>query len=511
MTAIFGGTLSLSRPDGLITSPMAIPSANDHGRRIPAGLGRRPIPYPMRPHPGAVSGAIMRTHLVLLTLVLASGALVAANGPETFNWLQVQGGVTGHSSRSNPKDQGALGLGVGTWINPHFGIEASTLVTHVDYGDGRAREEQTYGSVLFNPFATPSKVRPFLRLGLGMDKVGFPLSGTRSDTARLSGVAGVGAQFLLGHQMFASLEGRMVQVNTVTTRKEGQALAGIGFRWGGHSTMVATYTPPVAETPAPPQAPAPVPAPVLVVVPATQQYCTILDLQFDIDKGAIQHEDLEKLAVMGTYMTKYPATTAVIEGHSDNVGTPEHNLKLSQDRAQSVVTYLTDTSHIDPSRLSAVGYGESRPIADNSTEEGKRQNRRTDAVIACVTDVAGLTVVPARMTVALFIDFDRNKADVKPEYDGQLSNVADFLKANPTVSAWVEGHTGNLEATPALAMEISKRRATKVVDYLVDHFGIDRSRLTASGWGNNWRYAYNTSAEGGQENRRVNIIINYPR
>jgi OOP family OmpA-OmpF porin len=254
-----------------------------------------------------------------------------------------------------------------------------------------------------------------------------------------------------------------------------------------------------------------VPAPVLVVVPATQQYCTILDLQFDIDKGAIQHEDLEKLAVIGTYMTKYPATTAVIEGHSDNVGTPEHNLKLSQDRAQSVVTYLTDTSHIDPSRLSAVGYGESRPIADNSTEEGKRQNRRTDAVIACVTDVAGLTVVPARMTVALFIDFDRNKADVKPEYDGQLSNVADFLKANPTVSAWVEGHTGNLQATPALAMEISKRRATKVVDYLVDHFGIDRSRLTASGWGNNWRYAYNTSAEGGQENRRVNIIINYPR
>ena len=455
----------------------------------------------------------MRKHFVLLTLVLASGALVAAEAPAAFNWVQVQGGVTGHSDRSNPKDQGALGLGIGTWFNGHFGIEASGLVTHVDYGYGRAREEQAYASVLFNPFSTPSNVRPFLRLGLGADQVGSPLSGTGSNTTRLSEVAGVGAQFLLGRQMFASLEARMVRVETASVRNEGQALAGIGFRWGAHPTMVAAYTPPVAETPAPTPAPAPAPAPapVLVVVPATQQYCTILDLQFDIDKGAIQHEDLEKLAVIGTYMTKYPATTAVIEGHSDNVGTPEHNLKLSQDRAQSVVTYLTDTSHIDPSRLSAVGYGESRPIADNSTEEGKRQNRRTDAVIACVTDVAGLTVVPARMTVALFIDFDRNKADVKPEYDGQLSNVADFLKANPTVSAWVEGHTGNLEATPALAMEISKRRATKVVDYLVDHFGIDRSRLTASGWGNNWRYAYNTSAEGGQENRRVNIIINYPR
>jgi len=457
----------------------------------------------------------MRTHLVLLTLVLASGALVAADTPPAFNWAQVQAGVTGHSDRSDPKDQGALGLGLGTWLNGHFGIEASGLVTHVDYGYGRAREEQAYGSVLFNPFSTPSNVRPFLRLGLGADHVGSPLSGTGSDTTRLSGVAGAGAQFLLGRQMFASLEGRMVQVNTMATRKEGQALAGIGFRWGAHPTMVAAYTPPVAEIPAPAQAPAPAPepapAPVLVVVPATQQYCTILDLQFDINKDAIQRDDLEKLAVVGTYMTKYPATTAVIEGHSDNVGNPQHNLDLSRARAQSVVAYLTNTYHIDPSRLSAVGYGDSRPIADNSTEDGKRQNRRTDAVIACVTDVAGLTVAPARVTMAVFIDFDRNKADVKAEYDDQLRRVADFLKANPATTAWVEGHTGNLQATPKLAMEISKRRAMNVVDYLVAHFGIDRARLTASGWGDNWRYAYNTSAEGERENRRVNIIINYPR
>ena len=455
----------------------------------------------------------MRTHLVLLTLVLASGALVAAEAPAAFNWVQVQGGVTGHSDRSNPKDQGALGLGLGTWFNGHFGIEASGLVTHVDYGYGRAREEQAYASVLYNPFSTPSNVRPFLRLGLGADHVGSPLSGTSYNTTRLSGVAGAGAQFLLGRQMFASLEARMVRVETASVRNEGQALAGIGFRWGAHPTMVAAYTPPVADTPAPTQAlaPAPAPAPVLVVVPATEQYCTILDLQFNIDKDAIQREDLEKLAVVGTYMTKYPATTAVIEGHSDNVGTPQHNLDLSQARAQSVVTYLTGTFHIDPSRLSAVGYGDSRPIADNGTEEGKRQNRRTDAVIACVTDVAGLTVAPARMTMALYIDFDRNKDEVKPEYDGQLCKVADFLKANPTVTAWVEGHTGNLQATPKLAMEISKRRAVRVVDYLVGHFGIDRSRLTASGWGDNWRYAYNTSAEGVRENRRVNIIINYPK
>jgi OOP family OmpA-OmpF porin len=314
--------------------------------------------------------------------------------------------------------------------------------------------------------------------------------------------------------MFFSLEGRLVEIETQATRKEAQALAGFGLRWGSHQSTVAAFTPPPVEAPAPAPVEAPAPAPVLVVVPvatATQQYCTILDLQFDINKDAIQREDIEKLAVVGTFMTKYPNTTAVIEGHADNVGAADHNMKLSQARAQSVVTYLTDTIHIDPSRLSAVGFGDTRPIADNSTEDGKRQNRRIDAVIACVTDVAGLPVAPARVTMALFIDFDQNKAEVKPEYDGPLGKVADFLKANPTVTASVEGHTGNLQTTPALAMEISRRRAQNVVNYLVDHFGIDRSRLKAQGFGDNRRFAYNTSAEGEQENRRVNLIFNYAK
>jgi OOP family OmpA-OmpF porin len=257
-----------------------------------------------------------------------------------------------------------------------------------------------------------------------------------------------------------------------------------------------------------------VPAPVLVVVPvaaATQQYCTILDIQFNIDKGDIQPEDKEKLKVLGTFLAKYPDTTAVIEGHADNVGTPAHNMTLSQQRADSVVSYLVDSLNIDRARLSAVGYGDTRPVADNSTEEGKRQNRRVDAVIACVTDTAGLTVVPARMTMALYIDFDQNKADIKPEYDDQLSKVADFMKANPSISATVEGHTGNLQATPKLAMEISQRRAQNVVDSLVNTFGVDRSRLTVEGFGNNRRFAYNTSVEGERENRRVNIIFTYPR
>lgn len=254
--------------------------------------------------------------------------------------------------------------------------------------------------------------------------------------------------------------------------------------------------------------------PALVVVPVaarTQRYCSILDIQFEIDQGEIQREEKEKLAVVGTFMTKYADTTAVIEGHSDDVGTDEYNMELSRQRAASVVSYLEDALHIAPSRLSAVGYGKSRPVADNATQEGKRMNRRIDAVIACATDIEGLKVKPARLTMAMEMEFERNKAEVRPQYHDELMKVADLLKADPSVTATVEGHTSNLQGSPAQIMEMSQHRAENVVTYLVDNFGIARSRLTAEGFGKSRRFAYNTSAEGRQENRRVNIIFNYSK
>jgi len=112
--------------------------------------------------------------------------------------------------------------------------------------------------------------------------------------------------------------------------------------------------------------------------------------------------------------------------------------------------------------------------------------------------------------MAMEMEFDPNKADVKPQYREELRKVANFMKAHPGVTATVEGHTGNLQATPKLAMEISQLRAQNVMNYLVDNFGIARSRLTSEGFGQTRRFAYNTSKEGQQENRRVNIILDYP-
>ena len=273
--------------------------------------------------------------------------------------------------------------------------------------------------------------------------------------------------------------------------------------------------PVVAAAPAPAVAAEPIvtEAPVLVVVPVpprTQLYCSILDIQFEINADTIQRQEQQRLDKVGVFMRKYPDTTAVIEGHTDEVGSSAENMKLSQRRADSVVAYLTNHAGIAQSRLKAVGYGATRPIANPKTEAGRRQNRRIDAVIACASDVEGLKPIARRITMAMEMEFDANKADVKPQYREDLRKVADFMKTHPGVTATVEGHTGNLQATPKLAMEMSQRRAQNVVNYLVDNFGIARSRLTAEGFGQKRRFAYNTSKEGQQENRRVNIILDYP-
>jgi OOP family OmpA-OmpF porin len=84
------------------------------------------------------------------------------------------------------------------------------------------------------------------------------------------------------------------------------------------------------------------------------------------------------------------------------------------------------------------------------------------------------------------------------------------MKANPRVTASVEGHTSNQQGSREQALQLSLDRADNVVDALVN-LGVDRTQLFAEGFGATRRFAYNTSAEGQQENRRVNIILDFPK
>lgn len=323
---------------------------------------------------------------------------------------------------------------------------------------------------------------------------------------------GIGVEYDFTPAFGMRMEGERYRINDALGNDGDVDLVSIGalYRFGQSKKSAATA--PVAAPAECPQAKAAEKCPSSVIIipaPRTEEYCSILDIQFEINTDEIQREEKERLAVIGTFLKKYPDNTAVIEGHTDNIGTTDHNMQLSLNRAMSVVDYLVATYGIDRSRLSAVGYGDRYPVATNDTEEGKRLNRRINAVIACATDIEGLEVAPARTTMAMEMEFDKNQTEVKPLYHNHLANVAKYLKANRSVTATVEGHTANLHGTPEEIMAMSKLRAQNVVDYLVTNFAVPRSQLTAEGFGKSRRYAYNTSLEGQQENRRVNIIFNY--
>lgn len=105
-----------------------------------------------------------------------------------------------------------------------------------------------------------------------------------------------------------------------------------------------------------------------------------LKVNFDTGKSIIKKQYYDELKVVGDGLNEQKNLKGVIEGHTDNVGSDKSNLALSQRRANAVRDYIVKNFKIDRKRLAAKGYGESKPIADNATAEGREQNRRIEAV-----------------------------------------------------------------------------------------------------------------------------------
>jgi len=107
-----------------------------------------------------------------------------------------------------------------------------------------------------------------------------------------------------------------------------------------------------------------------------------LDIEFDLDKAVIKPVYDQKLEEVAMFLLHHKGVSAVVEGHSDSQGAANYNQKLSQKRAQSVVDYLTTKFNVDPNIITAQGYGETRPIADNATPQGRQKNRRVLVIIS---------------------------------------------------------------------------------------------------------------------------------
>jgi outer membrane protein OmpA-like peptidoglycan-associated protein len=121
-------------------------------------------------------------------------------------------------------------------------------------------------------------------------------------------------------------------------------------------------------------------AAVPIVKQFQQKRIRLYGIHFDVDKATIKPQSEPVIAQIGSVMKQNPGWRFRVEGHTDSDGGYAHNMTLSQARAQSVVNDLVNRYHIARSRLTAVGYGYSKPVAPNTTAAGKALNRRVELV-----------------------------------------------------------------------------------------------------------------------------------
>jgi outer membrane protein OmpA-like peptidoglycan-associated protein len=101
---------------------------------------------------------------------------------------------------------------------------------------------------------------------------------------------------------------------------------------------------------------------------------------FGYDKSDLSSTATGNLDKLVTILKDYPDTNIEVQGHTDSNGSDDYNMKLSERRAQAVSAYLR-TRGVPSSRLTTKGYGETAPVADNSTDDGRAQNRRVTFLI----------------------------------------------------------------------------------------------------------------------------------
>ena len=225
-----------------------------------------------------------------------------------------------------------------------------------------------------------------------------------------------------------------------------------------------------------------------------------------------------------------------IAGHTDSQGSEEGNRALSQARAEAVLLALQGR-RVEVGQMRAVGYGESRPIADNGTEQGREANRRIEFTLigapavgtatadptappAGATAAADGTVIPAlappsdgaacvaNITALLERDkitFDPGSDDISDASRPLVAALSELLRQCPGVPIEVAGHTDS-QGTERNNRTLSEDRAKAVLVALAES-GVDVSTLKAVGYGEENPIADNATEEGREANRRIEFTL----
>ncbi len=347
----------------------------------------------------------MKKLIALGSLALLAGPAFSQDADSRW-YIAPKLGYTFADSDRNVDDAFASGLSFGKHLNDAWALELNVLRGGHD-GDGAPDLDlSAFSADVLRSFNGAGRVSPYLTAGVGALRNDPDLGAKRDD---FMVQAGAGLLFRAWENADGSSafnirpEVKLRWDDAGGAGKLRDVIAAVAFEFAFGAPTVRAATP---EPVAPPQvASAPVPAPVVAApqpvdsdgdgVFDEQDRCpvtprgtavdefgcprkgtiTLVGVNFENNSAKLVSQSLAMLDAVAADLVKYPSLKVEVQGHTDSVGSDAYNLKLSQGRADSVRDYLVARG-VAVAQLAARGYGESRPVADNTTAEGRAQNRR---------------------------------------------------------------------------------------------------------------------------------------
>lgn len=325
-----------------------------------------------------------------VAMLLSAQSAIAAEGDWYINPML---GYQWFDGDRNLDDESLLGIGAEYHYSDRWAVELKYLHSSPDGDGGEDADLDQLMLEYMYLFKRQYNFQPYLAAGVGHADFDYDTSGSDKDT-QLS--AGVGMRYWFSERWSAKTDLRALHGINDGDNDQLLTLA-ISYKFGS-TTKTQSKPEPAAATP--PPAPTDsdgdgvmdsadkcpdTPAGAAVdgdgcAEKLTQTESISLQINFASNSDEVRpsyYSEIEKIAI---FMHKYVTVSGTIEGHTDDTGKADYNKSLSQRRANAVRQVLIERFDIDASRLDAVGFGEERPIADNTTAEGRQENRRVVAV-----------------------------------------------------------------------------------------------------------------------------------
>ena len=359
------------------------------------------------------------TTVALCSTLLAGAASAGGHGNHGNNfYINPAVGYQFFDGDSGLDDEALLSLGLEYRFNEKWGAEIKAMDSSPELSNGLADlDYRQYGISALRYLESDEKFAPYLALGLGRARA--ELSGASASETQVD--LGVGFRYFLSNHWAVKGDAKLIHTDEGSTLDQLFSL-GISYAFKGNYAAPAKPVEPVdgdadgdGVKDSVDQCPT-TPAGVAVdasgcaldsdgdgvadykdqcpdtpagrevdengckfVLKSTEEIS--LRVNFASNSDVVTEDYFAEIQRVADFMKKYASVSATIEGHTDNTGSASYNESLSQRRADAVMKVLVERFGIDASRVSAVGYGQVRPIETNDTQAGRLANRRVVAVM----------------------------------------------------------------------------------------------------------------------------------